>query len=45
MALWDVFHGDRLEAERSLTTEDVRACVQYAAGLVRDEEISFSGSP
>ncbi len=43
MDLWDVFHSDRLEAERSLTTEDVRAALARG-DLVEDDLIRPAGS-
>jgi biopolymer transport protein ExbD len=43
MAEWDVFHSERLEAERSLTTEDVRDALARG-GLVEDDLIRPSGS-
>jgi biopolymer transport protein ExbD len=43
MAEWDVFHSERLEAERSLTTEDVRRALARG-DLVGDDLIRPSGS-
>lgn len=37
MATWDVFHGDRLEVERSLTIEAVRQAL--ARGDLRDDDL------
>lgn len=37
MANWDIFHTDRLEAERSLSTEAVRAAV--ASGAIRADDL------
>jgi biopolymer transport protein ExbD len=37
LATWDVFHGGRLEVERSLTTEAVRAAL--ARGDLRDDDL------
>ncbi|AGA31553.1 ExbD/TolR family protein [Singulisphaera acidiphila] len=37
MATWDVFHGDRLEVERSLTIEAVRQAL--AQGDLRDDDL------
>ena len=42
MPHWDVFHGDRLEAERSLTTEAVRAALARG-DLVVDDLIRPAG--
>lgn len=43
MTHWDVFHSERLEAERSLTTEDVRRALARG-GLVEDDLIRPAGS-
>src|SRR5258708_11455874 len=43
MGEWDVFHSGRLEAERSLTTEDVRDALARG-DLVEDDLIRPSGS-
>lgn len=43
MAEWDVFHSERLEAERSLTTDDVRAALARG-DLVPDDLIRPSDS-
>ena len=38
MTNWDVFHSDRLEVERGLTTEAIRRAL--AAGLLRDDDLA-----
>jgi len=43
MIYWDVFHSSRLEAERSLTTEDVRAALARGE-LGEDDLIRPAGS-
>lgn len=37
MALWDVFHSDRLELARGLSAEEIRAGL--AAGSIRDDDL------
>jgi biopolymer transport protein ExbD len=37
MSLWDVFHSDRLELAKGLSTEEVRAGL--AAGSIRDDDL------
>jgi biopolymer transport protein ExbD len=37
LATWDVFHGDRLEVERSLTTESVRQALRR--GDIREDDL------
>ena len=37
MANWDVFHADRLELERGLTVDDIRAAL--ARGDLRDDDL------
>ncbi|RUL85255.1 biopolymer transporter ExbD [Tautonia sociabilis] len=46
MATWDIFHSDRLEVERDLSTEAVRAGV--ASGAIRADDLARpagSGAP
>ena len=38
MANWDIFHSDRLEAQRALSTEDVRSGI--ASGSIRADDLA-----
>ncbi|KAJ3061475.1 hypothetical protein HK102_009101, partial [Quaeritorhiza haematococci] len=38
MASWDVFHSDRLELVRGLSSEEVRSGV--ASGAIRDDDLA-----
>ncbi len=37
MASWDIFHSDRLEAERNLSTEEVRQ--RFASGQITEDDL------